>query len=463
MIPVETFRDQTVAVMGMARSGCAAAKALAAGGARVLAWDEDPERCAAAKRCGAEVRDLSRADLSGIAALILSPGIPHTHPSPHPVAVRAKAARVPIIGDIELLMRTEPRPRTIAVTGTNGKSTTTALIGHILRRAGRCCNVGGNIGLPVLAFADGRPLQVLELSSYQLELTPSLACSVAVLLNISPDHLERHGGMEGYVAAKRRILTAVPPGGTVVIGVQDAVCRGLFREISAQTGRTVVPISGRDVPDGGIGMQDRVLTAAFAGARRVLADLSGARALPGAHNAQNACAAAAAALAVGVDDAVIAPALADFPGLPHRQERVGVRNGVAFVNDSKATNADAASRALSCYATIYWIAGGLMKDDDLEALSAFFPRIRAAFLIGSSMDVLAGILGDRVPVRRCGTLEQAVAQADALARAEARDGAVVLLSPAAASFDQFVSYEHRGDRFRALVAGLGANGPENVR
>ena len=454
MIPVNMFRDRTVAVMGMARSGRAAAEALAAGGARVLAWDENPDRRADGARGCVEFSDLSVADLRGVEALVLSPGIPHTHPAPHPVVARARSSRVPIIGDIELLMRACPARTTVAVSGTNGKSTTTALLGHILQTAGRACDVGGNIGLPVLSFDAGNDLQVLELSSYQLELTPSLACGVAVLLNISPDHLDRHGGFDGYVAAKERLPAAVAADGTVVIGVQDPTCRGLRRRLEQCSARTVVPVSGRAVPIGGVGVDGRRVVSEFRGPRRIIADLAAARALPGAHNAQNACAAAAAALALGINEPAIEAALLDFPGLAHRQEPVGTRGGVAFINDSKATNADAAARALACYEAVYWIAGGLAKDDGLAALYPVLPRVRAAFLLGASMDAMAGELGGRVSCHRCGTLERAVAQAAALARREARAGAVVLLSPAAASFDQFESFEHRGDRFRDLVAGL---------
>ncbi len=454
MIPVSIFRDRTVAVMGMARSGRVAAEALAAGGARVLAWDENPQR----RRAGPgriEFADLSVADLHGVEALVLSPGIPHTHPSPHRVVSRARSNRIPVIGDIELLMRSCPARTTVAVSGTNGKSTTTALIGHVLRTAGHACDVGGNIGLPVLSFDAHHDLQVLELSSYQLELTPSLACQVAVLLNVSPDHLDRHGGFDGYVAAKERLLAAVSRDGTVVIGIQDPTCRRLRRMVERRSEPLVVPVSGRAVPIGGVGMQARRVVAEFRGRRRTIADLATARALPGAHNAQNACAAAAGAIALGVDERAIEAALLDFPGLAHRQEPVGTRNGVRFVNDSKATNADAAARALACYAAVYWIAGGLAKDDGLTALYPVLPRVRAAFFIGASMDAMASELEEQVPCHRCGTLDRAVEEAAGLARREGRDDAVVLLSPAAASFDQFESFEHRGDCFRDLVAGLG--------
>ncbi len=460
MIAARGYENGTAAVMGLARSGLASTRALIAGGARVLAWDENPERRRAARDLGAEIVDLARADFSGVAALVLSPGIPHTWPAPHPAAARARAARVPIVGDIELLARAAPSAVTVGVTGTNGKSTTTALIGHILAAAGRPCEVGGNIGRPVLAFDAGEDeddaggpgrVHALELSSYQLELAPSLSCAVAVLLNIAPDHLDRHGGMEGYIAAKRHVFDNMGPGATAAVGAEDEVCLGIARELRRRPGLAVVPVSGRAVPEGGVGADGRRLVADFAGPRRILADLDGARALPGAHNAQNAAAAAAAALALGVDDAAIGRAIADFPGLPHRQERVGEAGGVLYVNDSKATNAEAAARALSCYGAIYWIAGGRAKEGGIAGLEPWLPRVRRAFLIGEAAPEFAAALEGRAGCEVSGALDRALAAADALARREGRPGATVLLSPAAASFDQFESYEARGDRFRELV------------
>lgn len=453
MIAAKTFRDETVAVMGLARSGLASVRSLAAGGARVLAWDDNAERRDEAAVLGAEIVDLAQADFAAIEYLLLSPGIPHTHPAPHPVAERARARGVSIIGDVEILVRNCPEACLVGVTGTNGKSTTTALIGHILTEAGVACEVGGNIGRPVLEFAvpPSGGIQVLELSSYQLELAPSLSCDVAVLLNISPDHLDRHGGMVGYVAAKRRILDGMGEGGVAVIGVDDEESRQLREATAGRSAVTAIPVSGLSVPAGGVGVDNGHVVSEAGGSRHNVVDLAAARALPGSHNAQNAAAAAAVVQTLGIDVAAIGSALLSFPGLPHRQERIGERDGVTFVNDSKATNADAAARALGCYSTIYWIVGGLAKQGGIDALAPYFPSIRHAFLIGESMEQFACTLEGRVRYTACGTLDQALSKAAVMAWREARDGATVLLSPAAASFDQFASYETRGDRFRALA------------
>lgn len=453
MIRAHSFQGQTLAVMGLARSGMASVRSLIAGGAEVLAWDDNAERRAEAEALGAVITDLESADLAVVSALVLSPGIPHTHPAPHPVAAHAKCEGVPIIGDIEILIRAQPDARVVGITGTNGKSTTTALIGHILDKAGIPVEIGGNIGRAALEFAPmgAEGVYVLELSSYQLELTPSLRCDRAVLLNISPDHLDRHGGLDGYIAAKRRIFDGMSEAAIAVLGDDDAETRALAAEIAARGRATVVPVSGLGLPEGGVGIENGRVTTALDGARRAIVDLSEARALPGAHNAQNAAAATAVALSLGVTEDVLAEALVDFPGLPHRQERVGGRDGVTYINDSKATNADAAARALSCYQTIYWIVGGIAKEGGIEPLARYFPRIRKAFLIGEATEAFAASLEGRVAYDVAGTLDRALDKAAVLALAERREGATVLLSPAAASFDQFPSYEARGDEFRAHV------------
>ncbi|MDE0809818.1 MAG: UDP-N-acetylmuramoyl-L-alanine--D-glutamate ligase [Alphaproteobacteria bacterium] len=457
MIRAHTFQGQTVAVMGLARSGLASVRSLLAGGARVLAWDDSAICCEEAVSLGAESTDLGKTNFSGITAMVLSPGIPHTHPAPHPVVDRARAAGVPIIGDIELLLRACPDARVIGITGTNGKSTTTALIGHILTAAGLPVEVGGNIGRSALEFepmgAEG--IFVLELSSYQLQLVPSLACDRAVLLNISPDHLERHGDLAGYIAAKQRTFDGMPDNGVVVIGDDDAETRTLAGRLATHT---VTRISGLGMPTEGVGMEGQSVVAMVAGRRKVIGTLSTARALPGSHNAQNACAATAVALSLGVSGDVIRAALLDFAGLPHRQEMVGAADGITYVNDSKATNADAAARALSCYDPIYWIVGGVSKQGGIEPLAPYFPRVRRAFLIGESTEEFAATLEGRVPYSACDTLDRALDAAAVLALSEGRGGATILLSPASASFDQFSSYEVRGDCFRDMVCELLGNG-----
>jgi len=461
MITVAAYRDRDVAVLGLARSGLAAAAALKAGGARVHAWDDAAGGREAAASRGIVVADLREFDWSRVAALVLSPGIPHTHPAPHPVVAAARAAGVPIIGDIELLARSEPEASFVGITGTNGKSTTTALIGHILAADGKRAEVGGNLGTPVLALAPlGRGgTYVLELSSYQLELAPSLACDVAVLLNITPDHLDRHGGMAGYVAAKRRIFEQQEPADTAVVGVDDEICRGIASDVRRARRQKVVPISAERAVEGGVYVVDGILTDdTEAKAARVM-EMKRAPRLPGRHNWQNAAAAFAAARRAGVSAAAAAAGIESFPGLAHRQELIATIDGIRYVNDSKATNADAAAKALACYDTVYWIAGGLPKAGGIASLAPFFPRIRHAFLIGEAADAFARTLEGQVPYSNLGDLESAVEAARARATRERIEGAVVLLSPACASFDQFANFEERGEAFRALVAKLPGRRP----
>ncbi|HEV3177513.1 MAG TPA: UDP-N-acetylmuramoyl-L-alanine--D-glutamate ligase [Stellaceae bacterium] len=456
MIPVTAYEGQDVAVLGLARTGLAAAAALSAGGARVHAWDDAAPRRDAAASVGIAITEPAQLDWRRMAALVMSPGIPHTHPKPHPVAAAARSAKVPLIGDIELLVQSAPAARYVAVTGTNGKSTTTALIGHILRESGREVAVGGNLGTPVLSFAplgkDG--IYVLEMSSYQLELTQSLACEVAVLLNVTPDHLERHGGMAGYVAAKERIFANQKPSQAAVVGMDDGICRGIAGKLQSEKRQAVLPISAEGAVERGVYVADGVMTdATGAQAKRVM-DMRRAPRLPGRHNWQNAAAAFAAARRVGIPADVAAAGIQSFPGLAHRQELIATIDGVRYINDSKATNADATARALVCYDAVYWIAGGVPKAGGIDSLLPLFPRIRCAFLIGEAAESFARTLGDAVPHTRSGDLATALTEARTAARVERTDGAVVLLSPACASFDQFVNFEARGDAFRALVADL---------
>lgn len=447
MIVCRSKSGKSLFVMGLGLSGLATVEALVAGGAIVIAWDDREDRRAEAARLGARIENPEQADWSGIDALVLSPGIPHTHPAPHPAATQAKAAGVAIIGDVELLLAECPDAKIVAITGTNGKSTTTALIGHIFKTAGKQAEVGGNLGTPVLSFAplgaDGT--YILELSSYQLELTPSLAPDIAILLNISPDHLDRHGGLAGYIAAKQRIFANQTAGATAIAGIDDADAARI-----ADTLAEVIRISGNDNAAADIRSSGTLLIEGG----ETLHDLSAARTLPGAHNHQNAAAAFAACRAAGIAGEVIAKAIDSFPGLAHRQELVAECGGVRYVNDSKATNADATERALGCYAPIYWVAGGRAKEGGIAPLKPYFPRIRHAFLIGESAANFGDTLGDAVPHTSCGTLDKAVSAAHAMATSEHLDGATLLLSPAAASWDQFDSFEQRGDRFRSQVLQL---------
>lgn len=456
MIDLSFFTDLPVAVLGLGRSGMAAARTLQASGADVWAWDDNEDRRAQAREAGVPLVDLHTCNWQELTTLVLSPGIPHTHPAPHPVAALAREHGCEIIGDVELLARAQRNASYIGITGTNGKSTSTALIGHILQLAGRPVAVGGNIGTPALDLEplDAGGIYVLEMSSYQLELTVSITFDVAVLLNISPDHLDRHGGMDGYIAAKRQIFHRQTRPRTAVIGVDDAPSRGIHTGLQRAGDQIVVPVSGAGACAGGVYVLDGVLYDDTDGQAVAVLPIAEAPALPGAHNWQNTAAAYAACKAVGVEPPVIAACLRSFPGLAHRQELIAVIDGIRYVNDSKATNADAAARALACYATVYWIAGGRAKAGGLAELTPFYPHVVHAFLIGEAQDAFAEALSGQVPYTRCPDLAGAVATAHERARSDRRTDAVVLLSPACASFDQFSDFEARGDAFRAAVHAL---------
>ncbi len=463
MIPVRGFAGKTVAVFGLARTGLAAARALMAGGAKVALWDDRPAGRDAAVAEGFELTDLTQADWADFAALMLSPGVPLTHPKPHWTVDKARSEGVEILGDIELFARTvnaapeHKRPKIVAITGTNGKSTTTALIGHICAEAGRDVRVGGNIGTGVLSLDDmhGGAVYVLELSSYQLDLTSSLKPDVAVILNVSPDHLERHGDMEGYVAAKRRILANQVKGDTAVIGIDDAWGARICTEITAANRRTIVPISAHKAIGRGVYALDGLLYDATTERTVEVGDLKRARSLPGRHNWQNAAAAYAAARGIGIDAGQAGRALMTFPGLAHRMETVGTIGKVRFVNDSKATNADAARQALSSYPKVYWIAGGQPKTGGIDDLADLFPRVIRAYLVGEAAPAFAGALAGKADTVQSGTIAAAAEAAFKDAAATGRD-AIVLLSPACASFDQFADFEARGDAFRSAVQALAA-------
>ncbi len=464
MIPITEFKGRDVAVFGLARTGVAAAKALAAGGARVHAWDDSDHARAAAAAEGVSISDINARDWRSFAALVLSPGVPLTFPEPHRVVTLAEATGVPIVSDIELFARAvnalpaAQRPKLVGVTGTNGKSTTSALIAHIIKAAGKDVRLGGNIGAAILDLA---PLHagayyVIELSSYQLDITSSLRLDAAVWLNLTPDHLDRHGSMTAYAAAKRRIFLNQGAGDWAIVGVDDAHGAKVCTELTRQGVQYVAPISSGQALGRGVCALDGKLVDALSGRGEIVADLSRAPALSGKHNAQNAAAAYAAARALGIDPKVIAQAMATFPGLPHRLERVATINGVRFINDSKATNANAAAQALAVYPRVYWIAGGVAKEGGVEELAPFHARIAKAYLIGQSAGDMSDALRGKVAVAMAGQLETAVRMAFDDARASGETHPVVLLSPACASFDQFRSYEDRGDQFKQIVNGLAA-------
>jgi UDP-N-acetylmuramoylalanine--D-glutamate ligase len=387
--------------------------------------------------------------------------VPLTHPSPHWTVGLARAAAVEVIGDIELFCRERrahaPVSPFVAITGTNGKSTTTALVTHLLTSAGRAAEMGGNIGTAIMSLAPPRMgrAHVIECSSYQIDLAPSLDPSVGILLNVTPDHIDRHGTLENYAAVKERLVANVQQQGAAVIGVDDTFCQAAADRIE-QAGKVVARISVHHPLADGLYVDGERIIRATGGALREVAHLGGIGSLRGQHNAQNAACAAAAAIVLGLTDKEIQDGLRSFPGLAHRMEEVVRKDGVLFVNDSKATNADAASRALACFTDIFWIAGGVPKEGGIKPLEGFFPRIRKAYLIGQSAEDFAGTLGAQAPHEVVGTLDRAVAQAARDAAASGLADPVVLLSPACASFDQYPNFEVRGARFKELVKALTA-------
>ena len=448
--------DKTAAVLGLGRSGRSACRALMESGARVWAWDDDPERRVEAAAAGMPIVDLEICNWERIDRLVLSPGVPLTHPQPHRFVRRAQASGIPIVGDLELLVENDVDRRIVGITGTNGKSTTTALIAQLLRSAGQGVQLGGNIGLPILDLLP-KPVEdiyVLELSSYQLELTEHLRCTVAVILNLSPDHLERHGSLAGYARAKHRILRNQRATDCAVLGVDDDHGRDLYRDLGAKADRRLVPVAvGRPLNDG-VYVMGGQLYDAMAGSATPVLDLRPIASLRGAHNWQNAAAAYGAVRAFGIAPEAIAAGLPHFHGLPHRLEPVATLDGVQFVNDSKATNPEAAARALASFENIYWIAGGRPKAGGIDAVLPWLEQVRHAYLIGEAAGDFARAITGRVPCTQSGDLANALRQAASAAWADRSGRSVVLLAPACASFDQFRDFEERGETFKALVGEL---------
>jgi UDP-N-acetylmuramoylalanine--D-glutamate ligase len=460
MTPITTFVGRTIAVFGLGLSGLAACRALAAGGAQVVAGDDSAAGREAAAKAGFGVEDLRDADWSRFAALVLAPGVPLTHPEPHWTVLRARATGVEIIGDVELYSRerakSAPGAPFVAVTGTNGKSTTTALVAHILKAAGRDVAMGGNIGTAVLALEPPAPQRchVVEMSSFQIELTPSLRPTAGILLNITPDHLDRHGTMENYAGLKERLVQGADH---PIVGHDDDWCRAIAERL-LRAGRGWVDVLSARAPVAGgwFAEGSRLVSGApWTGPTGRFADLAGIGSLRGQHNVQNALAASAAAMRLGVPAADVAAALATFPGLAHRLEEIGRLGATLFVNDSKATNADSAATALAAFERdVFWIIGGRAKQGGIASLAPFFPRVARAYLIGEATAAFAATLDGKVPCERCGTLDRAVAAATRDAAASGAPAPIVLLSPACASYDQYRNFEIRGDAFRALVAAL---------
>lgn len=457
MIAATSFAQRTVAVFGLGKSGLSAVRALEAGGARVVAWDDMDARRADAMKAGVPLEDLVTRDWSDIAALVLSPGVPLTHPEPHATVKLARAAGVEVIGDVELFQRAVTTGATgakiVAITGTNGKSTTTALIGHMVKRCGGNAQVGGNIGRPVLDLAPpmATTVYVIEVSSYQIDLAPSLKPDVGILINITPDHIDRHGSIGNYAAVKARLFARQGAGDTAIVGIDDAYSADICTSLSAARSQKVVPVSVGKTVGRGVYVLDGQLYDSSGTQTLKAGDFQPLRTLAGAHNWQNAAVAYAAGRALGYPHEKILAAFESFPGLAHRMEIVAEEGGVRYVNDSKATNADAVSKALATYENIYWIIGGKPKAGGITSLTDYFPKLRRAYLIGAASDEFARTLQGKVDYVQARTLDQAV-EAAANDAEEAGDGLrVVLLSPACASFDQFANFEERGEVFRSLV------------
>src|SRR5215510_3286354 len=461
MMPVTTFAGRTVAVFGLGRSGLATCRALLAGGAPVVAGDDTARSREAAAAAGFAVKDLAAADWSRIAALVLAPGVPLTHPAPHWTVSKARQAGVKVIGDIELFCRQRaaraPDSPFVAITGTNGKSTTTALLAHILRSAGRDAQMGGNIGTPILELEPPAAdrVHVIEMSSFQIELTPSLAPSIGVLINISPDHLDRHGSMERYVHLKARLLERAR---RAIVGQDDRWSRAVAERLRLARPGCLELVSARErLPQGWYARGTELVAGAPDRGLGAFADLAGVGALRGRHNIQNALAASACAVGLGLSAGEVAAALRTFPGLAHRLEEIGRLGHTLFINDSKATNADSTATALTAFeGDIFWILGGRAKEGGILDLAPLFARIARAYLIGEASEEFAATLRGQLPFERCGTLAVALARAARDAAESTAAEPVVLLSPACASYDQYPNFEVRGDHFRALVAALPA-------
>ena len=456
MIPVTVFAGKKVAVFGLGKSGLLSAGALVKGGANVVVYDDSEKMRADAASAGLGVQNLREIDWSEIAALVLAPGVPLTHPTPHWTVQLAQKAGVEVIGDIELFCREREKSGAdcplIAITGTNGKSTTTALTAHLIASAGFDAQMGGNIGVPVLAlepFMQNR-VYVLEVSSYQIDLAPSLRATVGILLNVTEDHLDRHGTIENYAALKTLLPASVEKGGTAVIAVDDRWTRSAADRIE-RAGHKVVRVSTTGPLRDGYFAEGTRIMRADNGKAHPAVQLAGIGSLRGLHNAQNAACAVAACAAIGIDLPTIQKGLISFPGLAHRMQQIGRKGPILYVNDSKATNADSAAKALGSFNDIFWIAGGKPKTGGIASLAEFFARIRKAYLIGEAAEDFAHTLEGKVPYEVVGVMSAAVDAATRDAEASALKEPVILLSPACASFDQYPNFEVRGKAFADLV------------
>lgn len=457
MINTEIYKNKKIAVFGLGKAGVSAVCALNKGGAKVYALDDNEKsREAIASRNLPNVRTatVDELDWQEIDILVLSPGVPFTHPEPHAVVKAAQEAGCRVICDIEILYESDPQATYIGITGTNGKSTTTALTGHILKECSQEVQVGGNIGIPVLDL-DNLGLggtHVIEMSSYQLDLIDKTRFNISVLLNVTPDHIDRHGDLAGYIKAKCRIYKEQGRDDYAIISVDDEHCQKIYDSL-AREGKigNVIPISTKRKISGGIAIIDGIIYDSANNRELKLGELVRLR---GEHNAQNIAAsyASASILKAASDD--ILKAIHSFQGLPHRMEYVVKKDGILYINDSKATNAEAASKALSAYDNIYWIAGGVPKEGGIEPLKEYFPKIKKAFLIGQAQDEFAKTVENKVSYLKCGTLENALSEARKAAMENSANDPVVLLSPACASFDQWPNFEVRGQAFCDMVKAM---------
>lgn len=452
MMASPSFKDQTIFVLGLGKSGRSVAQNLLKVGAHVLAWDDQENARKLAHDEGIPLANLANLNWQDVDHFILSPGIPHHYPTPHPLVLEAQKVGLQPISDLEIFYQTQPYAHYMGITGTNGKSTTTSLIGHILKNNGIPVAIGGNLGIPVMDLnpltKDG--IYVLEVSSYQLETSPSLHFNVSVLLNITPDHLDRHGGMEGYIRAKELIYKNATPQDILIIGIDDPYCLKIYEKLKTAGKVRLLPISISKVLSDGIYVKEGIL---YENARPIV-NLTQYERLKGQHNWQNIAAAYGALRSIDVEPDKIVAGIASFPGLAHRQQVVAHHKNVLFVNDSKATNAEAVEKVLACYqgSPIYWLLGGRPKEGGIESLTSYFSTIKHAFLFGEASPVFACTLEGKVPFTLCETLEEAVKKASQLAFKNHLEEPIVLLSPACASFDQFKDFEERGNVFCDAVA-----------
>ena len=454
MINVRKYRGKNVGVLGLGATGISAAENLTRAGARVSAWDDSAQRCHLAITCGFSIVNFIQEGLGHLDCLLVSPGIPMFHPEPHPIVVLAKREGVKIVSDVELLQESCPVANYIGVTGTNGKSTVTALLDHLLRCGGKNSRAGGNIGSPALDLemlgADGT--YVLELSSYQLDLVRNTFFNIAIWTNLSPDHLERHGTLDGYIRAKKNIFMGM--GGFAVIGVDDEASQAVFDELVSKNDRVVIPVSAERSVAGGVSVVDGILCDAMNSISESVMDVKGLTQLPGSHNWQNIALAYAAVRLMGLGKDAFVKSVATYTGLPHRMEKVGLHSGVTYVNDSKATNMAAAAKALACYNRIYWIMGGRAKEITVEEVLPMLSSVMHIYTIGESGGKFEKIFRGKVHVKNSGTLAKAFIDATNAAMSDVDIGSVVLLSPGCASFDQFENFEARGLAFKGLFSEL---------